>query len=465
MSNKILNYLYSQLSPSGKGRARRLRGRRAWLIGLAIFLTSVTIAAIIPRGSAPPPKNALVPSMPPQTVMLGETMLPDATRPAIDRPAEMEISQKALDHDSWIELTIRKGDTLSDILKREGHDGSEIHRLIQTNPDARIFRQLYPGQRLRLRAEAGGKLQELVYETDPGEAFHLVRQEDRFELTKELRRFETRVAHVSGTIASSLFEDGQEAGLSDTLIMKLVEIFGWDVDFALDLRRGDSFSIIHEEKFWQGQKVSDGTILAAEFINQGQVFRAIAFRDANGYISYYTPDGTSVRRPFLRTPVEFSRITSRFTNRRYHPVLKTWRVHKGVDYAAPTGTPVRATASGRILAIGWNGGYGKRIVIRHNATYSTIYAHLSRFRADLRVGSFVDQGQTIGFVGATGLANGPHLHYEFQVNGAHRNPLTYKFSGGGKIASQNHDEFMQIANRWTARLDVISYSTLIAANP
>ncbi|HEY5682281.1 MAG TPA: peptidoglycan DD-metalloendopeptidase family protein, partial [Sulfuricaulis sp.] len=363
------------------------------------------------------------------------------------------------------ELTIRKGDTLSDILKREGHDGSEIHRLIQTNPDARIFRQLYPGQRLRLRAEAGGKLQELVYETDPGEAFHLVRQEDRFELTKELRRFETRVAHVSGTIASSLFEDGQEAGLSDTLIMKLVEIFGWDVDFALDLRRGDSFSIIHEEKFWQGQKVSDGTILAAEFINQGQVFRAIAFRDANGYISYYTPDGTSVRRPFLRTPVEFSRITSRFTNRRYHPVLKTWRVHKGVDYAAPTGTPVRATASGRILAIGWNGGYGKRIVIRHNATYSTIYAHLSRFRADLRVGSFVDQGQTIGFVGATGLANGPHLHYEFQVNGAHRNPLTYKFSGGGKIASQNHDEFMQIANRWTARLDVISYSTLIAANP
>jgi murein DD-endopeptidase MepM/ murein hydrolase activator NlpD len=464
LNNKILKYIYSLLPTSGKRSKHPFHGRSAWLLGLVIFLTSVTIAAIIPRGSDSLPKNTLVPSMPPQTVMLGETMLPAAAKPTTDRPAEMEISQKPPDHEPWIELTIRKGDTLSDILKREGHDSNEIHRLIQTNPDARIFRQLYPGQRLRLRAEAGGSLQELVYETDPGEAFHLVRHEDRFELTKELRRFETRVAHVSGTIASSLFEDGQEAGLSDTLIMKLVEIFGWDIDFALDLRRGDSFSVIHEEKFWQGQKVSDGIILAAEFINQGRVFRAVAYRDANGYISYYTPDGTSVRRPFLRTPVEFSRISSRFTRGRYHPILKTWRAHKGVDYAAPTGTPVRATASGRILAIGWNGGYGKRIVIRHNATYSTIYAHLSRFRSDLRVGSFVDQGQTIGYVGATGLANGPHLHYEFQVNGAHRNPLTYKFSGGGKIASQNQDEFMQIAHRWTARLDVISYSALIAAN-
>ncbi|MCR4301269.1 MAG: peptidoglycan DD-metalloendopeptidase family protein [Sulfuricaulis sp.] len=464
MNKKILKYIYSLLPALGKGRAHRFYGRSVWLLGLAVFLTSVTIAAIIPRGSDSLPKNALIPSMPPQTVMLGNTMLPAAAKPATARPAETEISQKAPDRESWIDLTIRKGDTLSDILKRVGHDSGEIHRLIQANPDAHVFRQMYPGQRLRLRAETSGPLQELVYETDPGEAFHLVRKQDHFELTKELRHFETRVAHVSGTIGSSLFEDGQDAGLSDTLIMKLVEIFGWDIDFALDLRRGDSFSAIHEEKFWQGQKVADGIILAAEFVNQGRLFRAIAFRDANGYTSYYTPDGASVRRPFLRTPVEFSRITSRFTRGRYHPILKTWRAHKGVDYAAPVGTPVRATASGRILAIGRNGGYGQRIVIRHNATYNTLYAHLSRYRSGLRVGSFVDQGQTIGYVGATGLASGPHLHYEFQVNGAHRNSLTFKFSGSDKIASQNRDEFMQIANRWTARLDIISYSTQIAAN-
>ncbi len=435
-----------------------------WLLGLAAFLTSVTIAAIIPRGGDSLPAGTLVPSTPPQTVQVGETSVPAAAGPTTDTSADTEVSRKTPDRERWTEITIHKGDTLSDILKRAGHDSSEIHRLIQTNPDARVFRQMHPGQKLRMRAEINGPLQELVYETDPGEAFHLVRHENRFELTKELRTFETRIAHVSGTIESSLFEDGQDAGLSDNLIMKLVEIFGWDIDFALDLRRGDSFSVIHEEKFWRGQKVTDGAILAAEFVNQGRVFRAIAFRDANGYTSYYAPDGTSVRRPFLRTPVEFSRITSRFTGSRYHPILKTWRAHKGVDYAAPVGTPVRATASGRVLSIGWGGGYGKRIVLRHNTTYNTVYAHLSRFRSDLRVGSFVDQGQTIGYVGATGLASGPHLHYEFQVNGVHCNPLTFKFTGEAKIASQNRDEFARLAKNWGARLDVISHDAQIAAN-
>lgn len=464
LPKKLFKQIAAALRRTRRAHAHRLPGRGVWLLGLAVFLTSVTIAAIIPRESESLPVNALIPSTPPQTVQLGETAVPDTVTVTSNSPAEAETPPKTSERDQWIEVTIRKGDTLSDILKHAGRDSSDIHRLIQSNPDARVFRQMYPGQRLRLRAEADGSLQELVYETDPGEAFHLVRHEGRFELTKELRTFETRVAHVSGAIESSLFEDAQDAGLPDNLIMKLVEIFGWDIDFALDLRRGDSFSVIYEEKFWQGQKATDGAILAAEFVNQGRTFRAIAFRDANGYTSYYAPDGTSVRRAFLRTPVEFSHITSRFTNSRYHPILKTRRAHKGVDYAAPVGTPVRTTASGRVLAIGTQGGYGKRIVIRHNATYSTLYAHLSRFRADLRVGSFVDQGQTIGYVGATGLASGPHLHYEFQVNGEHRNPLTFKFAGGGKVASQNRDEFARLANNWSARLDLIGHSTRIAAN-
>lgn len=463
MTEGLLKKIATALRRAGRVHAHRLPGRGVWLLGLAVFLTSVTIAAIMPREGESLPANALTPSMPPQTVQLGETPVQDAVTVAADSPAVVEAPRKSSEREQWTEVTIRKGDTLSDILKREGHDSSDIHRLVQSNPDARVFRQLQPGQKLRLRAEAGEPLQELVYETDPGEAFHLVRHEDRFELTKELRAFETRVAHVSGTIESSLFEDGQDAGLSDNLVMKLVEIFGWDIDFALDLRRGDSFSVIYEEKFWQGQKVTDGVILAAEFVNQGRTFRAIAFRDTNGYVSYYAPDGTSVRRAFLRTPVEFSHITSRFTTSRYHPILKTRRAHKGVDYGAPTGTPVRATASGRILSIGTQGGYGKRIVIRHNATYNTLYGHLSRFRADLHVGSFVDQGQTIGYVGATGLASGPHLHYEFQVNGEHRNPLTFKFAGGGKIATQNRDEFARQANDLTARLDVISHKTRVAS--
>jgi murein DD-endopeptidase MepM/ murein hydrolase activator NlpD len=444
---------------------RHFHRRGVWLLGMAIFLTSVTIAAIMPRGSDAPPVGSLIPATPPQTVLLGDTTLPVAMNGLAPSSVIAETPvMKSSNHESWTEVTVQKRDTLSDILKRLGYDGNEISHVIQTNPEARVFRQLRPGQTLRLRTETGRPWQELVYETDPGEAFHLIRQEGRFELTKEIRAFETRVAHISGTIESSLFEDGQEAGLSDALIMKLAEIFGWDIDFALDLRNGDSFSVIHEEKYWQGQKVADGTILAAEFINQGRVFRAIAYRDVNGYTSYFTPEGMSMRRPFLRTPVEFSRITSRFSTGRFHPILKKWRAHHGVDYGAPVGTPVRATSSGRILSLGWNGGYGKRIVIRHNATYSTVYAHLSRFNTNLHVGSFVDQGQTIGYVGATGLASGPHLHYEFQVNGEHRNPLTFRFPGSTPIATEHRDDFARLAKTWSERLDLIGRGTQVAAS-
>jgi len=461
-----VHIIKSSLRDLAAFRARYLPRHGAWLLGLAIFLTSVTIAAIMPRGVDKLPSDTLAPSPPPQTLLHPNEIIPTIDAEAVPQVAKTaESSAGPLSRrDSWIVVTIRKGDTLSDILDREGYDSVEISRVMASNPEARVLRQLHPGRILRLRAESGQPWQELVYETDPGEAFHLVRQGDHFELNKEIRHFETHIAHVTGTIESSLFEDGQAAGLSDPLIMKLAEIFGWDIDFALDLRRGDGFSVIYEEKFWRGQKISDGSVLAAEFINQGHVFRAIAYRDANGYTTYYTPDGISVRRPFLRTPVEFSRITSRFSNGRFHPILKKWRAHMGVDYGAPRGTQVHATADGRILSMGWNGGYGKRIVIRHNATYSTVYAHLSRYSSKLHVGSFVEQGQTIGYVGATGLATGPHLHYEFRVNGVHRNPLTFRFPGATPIAREHRDDFRRIAETWNARLDLISRGKQMVAN-
>lgn len=431
---------------------------------LAVVLASVTIAAIIPSQVETYPESTQTSHASIRKIVLDITSKPIEK----NNTKNTEAVSKAITNASspglpWSETVIRKGDTLSSILKRQGHNGHEISRLIQTNPEARVFRHLRPGQTFRLRTEPGGTLQELAYETEPGEVFHIFRHADRLELSKEIRSFDTRVAHVTGTIESSLFEDGQEAGLSDAQIMKLAEIFGWDIDFALDLRQGDSFSVIHEEKYWRGQKVVDGPILAAEFINQGNIFRAFAHRNVNGYTTFYAPDGTSVRRSFLRTPVEFSRITSRFTRGRLHPILKTWRAHKGVDYAAPVGTPIRATASGRVLVMGWNGSYGKRIVIRHSATYNTVYAHLSRFNNNLQVGSFVDQGQTIGYVGATGLASGPHLHYEFQVNGVHRNPLTFRFPGSTLIAEEHRDEFARIVNTWETRLDQIGRSALVAS--
>ena len=268
--------------------------------------------------------------------------------------------------------------------------------------------------------------------------------------------YQTRVAHVSGNIDRSLFETGLSVGLSDRLILSLAEIFGWDIDFALDVQTGDSFSVIYEEKYWLGRKIDDGPILAAEFINNGHVYRAIGMRASSGQLRYYTPTGRSLRQAFLRTPVKFSRVSSGYSDTRYHPILKLWRAHTGIDYAAPAGTPVRATASGTIMLIGWNGGYGRTIEIDHGNTYSTLYAHLLRYRSDLHTGSHVEQGDVIGYVGSSGLATGSHLHYEFRVNGEHRNPLAYQSPDSELIGARKRPEFLRTAQAWAVELDRMS---------
>lgn len=442
----------------------RLSPRAAWLLVLAVFLTSVTIASIAPRDSLLAESVQGLMATPPPQVING---MEDGSKeigvsPAANARPPATSSENLPVEGKWEEVKVRKGDTLSDILKQAGHEEGEIMRLVQINPEARTLYQIRPGQILRLRTDASGRLQELSLDMDLSETMRLVRAGPQFDVIKETRQFETRIAHVTGTIESSLFEDGQEAGLADALIMKVVEIFGWDIDFALDLRRGDSFSVTHEEKYWQGQKIADGPILAAEFISQGKVYRAMGYHDASGFTSYYTPEGMSMRRQFLRTPVEFSRITSRFSSGRFHPILKTRRAHNGVDYGAPVGTPVRATSMGRVLSLGLKGGYGKCVIIRHGGAYSTLYAHLSRFNASVRVGSYVEQGQIIGYVGKTGLATGPHLHYEFQVNGEHRNPLTYKFPGSTPIAAENRQDFERMAQIRMTQLDLIGRNTQVA---
>jgi murein DD-endopeptidase MepM/ murein hydrolase activator NlpD len=274
--------------------------------------------------------------------------------------------------------------------------------------------------------------------------------------------YQTRLTYASGNIEHSFFDAGRSAGLTDRQILKLADIFGWDVDFALDVHAGDSFSAIYEQKYWLGRKIADGPFLAAEFINQGHVHRAIAFRDESGKLRYYNPAGRNLKRTFLRTPVKFSHISSGFSAARYHPILKLWRAHTGVDYAAPVGTPVRVTASGTIVSLGWNGGYGRAILVRHDGPYSTLYAHLSRYRNGLHSGSHVEQGEIIGYVGASGLATGPHLHYEFRVNGQHRNPLAYQSSEDDFVSADEHAAFLLVAHKLTAQLDRLSKRFLAA---
>jgi len=270
------------------------------------------------------------------------------------------------------------------------------------------------------------------------------------------RQFDIVERKIEGTILSSLYSDGLQAGLDETVLYKLTRIFRWQIDFTRDLQKGDRFAVIVNEQHLDGQKVSNGPIQAAAFNVKGKPYQALLHVGPSGVGRYYTPSGESLESVFLRSPLRFSRVTSHFSNNRYHPVLKKWRAHKGVDYGAPRGEPVMATAAGKVVQMGTKGAYGRLVTLQHGKTYQTVYAHLSRVAKGLRKSTSVKQGQVIGFVGSSGLATGPHLHYEFRVNGQHRNPLTVKLPRSSSIARKEKNAFSHKAKLWTARLETLS---------
>ena len=366
-----------------------------------------------------------------------------------------------LSQHQWQELKVRSGDSLSLLFDKAGIKPNQIIELMQTGKEARALTRLHPGDAMRVEKNDAGQLTALHYDLDEFKYLRVTRVDGELKTEVIKHAVETRTAYASGEIESSLFLASQSAGLSQNLTMELANIFGWDIDFVLDIRQGDRFSVIYEEIFKNGEKIKDGNILAAEFVNQGEQHRALRYVDpTTGDTGYYSPDGMSLRKAFLRSPVKFSRISSRFTTRRYHPLLHKFRSHKGVDYAAATGTPVRASGDGKIIFRGRKGGYGNVVIIKHGSRYSTLYAHLSKFNRKARSGSRVKQGQIIGYVGSTGLASGPHLHYEFRVNGVHRNPLTVKFPSTSPIPSRYKDNFMMTTQGYVAQLDVLSRNAL-----
>jgi murein DD-endopeptidase MepM/ murein hydrolase activator NlpD len=248
------------------------------------------------------------------------------------------------------------------------------------------------------------------------------------------------------------------------MIMQMINLYGWDIDFAMEVRQGDQFHVIYEERYKDGEKVQDGPILAAEFINRGKSFTSVRYTHADGHSDYYAENGDSMRKAFLRTPVKFARISSRFSLGRKHPILNRIRAHKGVDYAASTGTPVRTSGDGVIKLAARKGGYGKAIIIQHGGKYTTLYGHLSRYRRGIKRGKHVKQGQIIGYVGMTGLATGPHLHYEFRVNGVHRNPLTVKLPKAMRIPDNLMAEFKSQTEPLLAQLSSITNNATVAAD-
>jgi murein DD-endopeptidase MepM/ murein hydrolase activator NlpD len=355
----------------------------------------------------------------------------------------------------WRVATVKPGDNLSLLFDRNNLSPQELYKVTSNKTAVDRLKKIYPGEAVKLRID-GSTLTELSYEFDLGTSLHMTRLGDTFSAEIIKKPLEHRSAQARGIINDSLFLSAQAAGLTNNLTMELAGIFGWDVDFALDIRQGDSFSVIYDEVFLDGEKVRDGDIIAASFTNQGKTYEAIRYTDPDGHTDYYSPDGRSMRKQFLRTPVEFTRISSRFSLGRKHPILNRIRAHKGVDYAAPTGTPIKAAGDGKVIYRGRKGGYGNVVVLQHGSTYSTLYGHMSRFARGIHSGRHVRQGQIIGYVGMTGLATGPHLHYEFRINGVHRNPLTVKLPEAKPLPRKYMADFKLQANRMIASLDLLN---------
>jgi murein DD-endopeptidase MepM/ murein hydrolase activator NlpD len=366
-----------------------------------------------------------------------------ATDPATPDPAAAPAGTE-------LTLTVRRGDSLDRLFARNDLSRADLAGLVATELGRKHLRIIRPGDKIMVRHEAGQVLS-LRREVGLTETLLIERGEDGFAAQIIAAELERRPLVASGTISNSLFLAAADAGISDRTIMNLAGIFAWDVDFVLDIREGDQFRLVYEELWRNGELLGEGDILAAEFVNQGQSYRAIRFADPQGRVDYYTPEGRSVRKAFVRAPLSFTRVSSNFNPRRRHPKLNTIRAHRGVDYAAPTGTPVKAAGDGKVSFRGRKGGYGNTVILQHGGNITTLYAHLSRF-GKFRGGQRVRQGQVIGYVGATGLATGPHLHYEYRANGVHRNPRTVKLPDAEPIDPAYLTEFRTVADRLLERL-------------
>ena len=366
-------------------------------------------------------------------IAIAAQMQPDAAaqlvRKELALPAALATpAATSTELDFWREERIVRGDTVVGVLARLGVRNDGVNRFLHADQGARPLYRLLPGKSVRVRVDDEGDLLSLRYLTRDGALLQINQNgQGEYRAQSVPPPFAIRVLLRSGEIRTSLFGAADAAGMPDAVTMQLAEIFSGDIDFFHDLRRGDRFTVAYEVLELDGEPIRTGRVLAAEFVNKGVTFRAFHYGDSQGGEAaggYSTDDGTNLRKAFLRSPMEFSRITSHFSLSRFHPIMQTWRAHKGTDFGAPTGTPVRATGDGIVDFAGSQGGYGNFILLRHQGAFSTGYGHLSRFAAGVRRGARVTQGQVIGYVGQTGWATGPHLHYEFRVSEQQRNPLS-----------------------------------------
>jgi len=362
-----------------------------------------------------------------------------------------------------VDFIVRRNDTLEKIFLRLKLSAGDLHAILGLTDVRQALSRIRPGDKVTVVHEDGAirSLNRRISET---EILSVTRDDNGFAAEVITTPIEIKAAHAYGAIESSLFVAARAAGVSPETTLQLAnDIFGWEIDFALDIRHGDRFHLIYEQKHRDGQYIGDGRILAAEFVNDGEVHRAVHYASADGKIdSYFAPDGSSMRRQFLRAPLDFRRVSSNFNLKRRHPILNYIRAHQGVDYSASTGTIIKAAGDGRASFIGVKGGYGKVVILEHGGGISTLYAHMSRF-AKLRRGERVSQGDTIGYVGSTGTANGPHLHYEYRVNGTHKNPRTVRLPDAAPLPAEYRADFQSKAGALLAELEQARDATVATA--
>lgn len=401
-------------------------------LGLQLaFVACLVTLALWPRESESEPRTA------------------DASLPEAPAPQPVAPPQEASLGFSTIEVVVSRNDTMDRLFRRLELNLGDLASL-RALPDLRTqVDRLMPGEKL-LFTHRDGELVGLERKLSDSETLKVTRDENGFSTNVLENPLEIRSRTASATIQSSLFQAATAAGLTDRVAFDLAEIFQYDIDFVLDIQTGDRFTVVYEEVFQDGEPLRIGNILAAKFVNAGREYRAVRYQDEQGRSQYYSPDGRSLRKAFMRAPVQFSRISSRFNLSRRHPVLNRIRAHKGVDYAAPTGTPVRAAGEGRVRFVGRQGGYGNVIELEHGSGVVTVYGHLSRFAPKLRRGQRVDLAQVIGYVGSTGLATGPHLHYEYRVRGIHKNPQTVVLPDAEPIPAADRERFL------TATADLVN---------
>jgi murein DD-endopeptidase MepM/ murein hydrolase activator NlpD len=427
------------LTQNSLTRARKLKLR--WFVSLSSLplLGVVTAFGIVPQSEIPSGSTRTV---------VEEVALSQAS-PAISAATNF-----------WRSERVQRGDTVAELLRRMNVEDPAASEYLRTHKSAESFRRLAPGRAIQAETAANGALLALRYLDNSNNQIVIESNAGGFKTSVLAPQLERRVFMRTGEIKSTLFEATDDAGLPDAAASQLAEIFGGDIDFHRDLRKGDKFSVTYEVTYSNGEPVRVGRIQAAEFINQGKAYRVVYFQTDSTHGDYYTPDGKSLRKAFLRSPLEFSRISSGFSQSRLHPILGTWRAHKGVDYAAPTGTKVKATADGIVAVASQQNGYGNVVILNHQNQYSTTYGHLARFASGLRRGQHVSQGQVIGYVGMSGMASGPHLHYEFKVDGQARDPMRVALPNSIPISAQQKAAFQEATRSLTAHLGLLRNTSL-----